>query len=1631
MSKNYFAFIVFIVLSINISAQDSYWFQTVTKHSNITKDEVPLEHIEFNLNTASLLNFFKKAPNRLTQKRSQIVISLPNEKGELNSYQLFEASNFHPELEAKYPQIKAYIGKGINNGATARISYSPSLGLSVSIFNLDRPTTLIKPLDYNNGVYAVFSRNELDESSSDFECTTIESARREITSSGLTNRNANDSHLRLYRAAISTTGEYSQFYLDGFETTDEERKGKVLAAINQSLTRINGIFERDFGVTMQLISNNDAIIFLDTFTDPYNVDNLIIQNTIDTIIGDSNYDIGHLFAYEGSIYGNAGCIACVCTTGSKGSAYTVHSNPNSDHFNLIASHEFGHQYGGWHVQSTLNCRSSNELQEVEPGSGSSIMGYAGICSPSVQDNPDDYFNYVDIRDVAQWTINDSSCAQLTGLTNTAPIVSAGNDFTIPMSTAFILEGTGSDPEGDQISFCWEENDPENPFSSDTPQPTRQFGPMFRSKLPVESPNRYMPQLSDVVNGNLTPTWEVVPSVARTMDFVLTVRDNNPSVGQTASDEMTVTVTDTAGPFIVTSQTTNEVWNVGENTTVTWDVANTNVAPVNVTEVDIFLSIDGGFTYPYTIATGIANDGSEIINIPNVPTTTEARVMVRGANSIFYAINSSNFEVQASEFVMNFTESNMTVCKPNDAVYNFTYNTFLGFNETTVFSALNLPAGVTVTFSQPSASGNNTNIQITISNTALVANGSYDITINGTSDSAQKNSIITLELYDVNLLAPSLQFPENNETTVDVNSIFTWQEDINASSYDIDIALDPSFNTIVLSETTLINSYNVLGLDYSTVYYWRVKSVNDCGISDYSNVNEFITLCVAPSNILITDIMSDSVEVSWLENGNATTWEIEIVEDGDLPTGVGVLTSNNPYSISGLNSFTTYDIYVRSECGGDNNSAWIGPLSFTTAANFCNGDHFYDSGGLDGDYSSGEYITTVIAPSAGNNSVTVTFNEFQLENSYDYLYIYDGPDINASFLGQFTGTANPGTFTSSHPSGALTFVFFSDGSVTGSGWDATVTCQFITCPDPIDLIVSNLMFNSADLSWTAIGNETTWELEYGLTGFSQGTGTLINTSINPTTLTGLNASTSYDVYIRANCGANSGEDDSNWLGPVTFTTMSDFCSGDHFYDSGGANLNYQSGEDITTVIAPSEGYNSVTVSFNSFQLENCCDYLRVYDGLDINAPFLGQYNGSTIPDSFTSNNPSGALTFRFTSDGSVTRSGWDATVICETIICPDVSDFLVENVSLSSADLSWIAGGSEITWEIEYGPLGFTQGDGTSLILNASPYTLDNLDLDTTYDIYIRGNCGINSSEEDSNWIGPVTFTTLDITSPGILVAELTDELQGEVTLNWGAIANFTGSWLLNFNHDCNSSYSQIEIIFYENYTFFIPSEDNYGTWEMIDNQVIWTYDEGFQYSGVITGNYMEGTNDNDGCWYADKIVDSNYTSYVIGNLSSLGWVNTNVNEDISITSTITSTAFGFLEYNIYRNNEFLASTTETTYIDMLPSFGTYNYYITSVFSEGESEASNIETIVWENLNVKENELEGIEIFPNPTESVLNINSAIPIESIEVFSILGQKLMFITSKNTKNQLDMSPLGVGTYFVKVWSNQQFNIYKVIKK
>ncbi len=1390
-------------------SQNNYWTVSQTKINSENTVDQPLHFKQYTLDATNLLIHLKKATTFSGNSYSKATIELPNEKGELIKFRIYEKSNFAPELAAKYPEIKSFIGISEKNKYTANISYSPYQGLNVAILNPKQSTTLIKPTIIGGNTYIVFSRNEISKENP-FECEDVTAAR--TNNSALDTRNINDGFLRKYRVAISTTAEFSQFWLDGTETTDAERKAKVIAAINVTLTRINGIFERDFSLTMELISNNDQVVYLNSNTDPYDgVSNSILQNTLDTVIGDANYDVGHLFHFEGTIHGNAGCIACVCTSGSKGSGWTGHSAPDSDNFNLISAHEFGHQFGGWHVQSSSNCRSANEMQEVEPGSGSTIMGYAGICPANVQSGPDDYFNYVDIRDVIQWTRNDSSCAQLIASGNTTPTVNAGNDFTIPKSTPFILEGSGNDADGDAISFCWEENDPENPFSSSAPTPTRSQGPMFRSLLPVSVPNRYMPNIADVAAG-ISPTWEVLPSINRTMDFVLTVRDNHAIGAQTASDEMTVTVDANAGPFVVTSQSSSETWNVGDSVNLSWNVANTDQAPINCSNVDVFLSIDGGLTYPYTIATNIANSGNASFFLPNVPSTSQGRIMVRAKNNIFYAINAANITIQASEFVMNFANIHEQSCKPNDVVFNFTYHTFLGFNETTTFSVQNLPAGAIITFNPATAIADGTTVQAVISNTSAIALGEHNIIITGTSVSSEKNANVSFTIFDSTIAIPTLTNPLNGETSIDPFGTLNWNSDINAENYTVEIATDAAFSTIVETATVTTNQYQPSNLNYDTTYYWRVKTNNTCGSSSYSNAFSFTTFCVAPSNVIVSNVLIDNALLSWTENGNATSWEIEVVPIGNTPTGIGVLTTTNPYTISGLNSSTEYVVYVRSSCGSGNFSDWISSNSFTTAVDFCSGDHFYDTGGASNPYSNGENYTVTIAPSTGNNTVMVTFNSFNLESGYDYLYVYDGSDINAPLLGSFSGSTIPGPFTSNNPNGTLTFWFISDGSVTYNGWDATVTCLNITCPTPNSFTAQNISYNSLDLSWNAGDSESAWEIEYGLSGFSQGNGTLFQTSTNPQSITGLNPNTTYDFYIRANCGANIGDDDSLWVGPITATTLvscpqpfgiyvnTTYNSAEVSWTPGGLEANWEIEYGLygftqgsgTLVQTSSNPYTITGLNPDTaYQV-----YIRANCGANIGDDD-SNWNGPIYFYTQSLPGPSNLTTSLDQNTGNVTLN-WDAanyngnsdfetyyiyrdgalvaTSVFETYTdnlpiygnyyyyvrakynqgesystnteyvlwesCPTPSNLIASNETVNSVDLTWDVGYSETAWEIEYGNFGFNQGTGTYVQATTNPFTLSGLNHSTKYDVYLRANCGTNPGDDDSNWIGPITFSTL-------------------------------------------------------------------------------------------------------------------------------------------------------------------------------------------------------------------------------------------------------------------------------------------------
>ena len=404
------------------------------------------------------------------------------------------------------------------------------------------------------------------------------------------------------------------------------------------MTRINGVFEKEIALTMVIIANNTEIIFLNAGSDPYTNNNggaMLGQNqsTINSIIGTANYDIGHVFSTGG---GGIASLGSVCGS-SKAQGVTGLPQPIGDDFYInYVAHEMGHQFRANHTQN--NSCQRNNATSMEPGSASTIMGYAGICSPNVQNNSDAYFHAISIQEMWGFIsiLGGSACPVETNTGNAPPTADAGLNYTIPRTTPFILKGIATDPDTeDVLSHNWEQMNQQ--IGTMPPQNTSAFGPMFRSENSLISPNRYMPKLSTVLNGQTQTTWEVVPSVSRTMKFRYTVRDNVAGGSSSASDDTVITVDGDSGPFVVTSQNTSTTWSPQSNETITWDVAGTDVAPVDSPNVDILFSTNGGQTYDVVIAEDIPNNGSAAISAPNL-NTTSGRFMIISSNNIFYDIN---------------------------------------------------------------------------------------------------------------------------------------------------------------------------------------------------------------------------------------------------------------------------------------------------------------------------------------------------------------------------------------------------------------------------------------------------------------------------------------------------------------------------------------------------------------------------------------------------------------------------------------------------------------------------------------------------------------------------------------------------------------------------------------------------------------------------------------------------------------------------------------------------------------------------------------------------------------------------------------------------------------------------------
>lgn len=594
----------------------------------------------FKLDQSSLQAQLKDAPEKFSGKKGAI-ISIPNAEGKIEKYQVWEFSNFSPELQAKYPNIKSYMGVGVTDPTSyLRLSVS-DFGVSTFV-NRAGKSEFIEPFAGDRSVYGVYeSSARLKSEDEEFICSTPFSELAENAETSETSK-ASNQIFKTFRLAVSTNGEYSQYHVGlAGETgaTDEVKKAVVLAAINATMTRVNGVFERDLAVHLNLIDNL-SIIFLDPNTDPYgSMSTSTVQTVMNTYVENENYDIGHLFAFAAP-NGSAGYIGGVCTNGQKGSAFTSHRTPISDVFDIdYVAHEMGHQLGANH---TFTYGYEGSVAQVEPGSGNTIMAYTGITQDyDVQFNSNDFFSVPNLNQI-QTRLNSKTCSVNTPITNTPPVVDAGANYTIPQSTPFLLKGTASDADGDAMIYSWEQNNtPTSAFtgSNSITYPTKTSGPMFKAYAPGSSKERYFPNYNMVLSGLTTTKWESLASVGRSMSFNFTARDNSANGPQTATDQTIITVNAAAGPFVTTAPAFGAELTSGTNFTVTWDVANTNVAPVNTQFVNILLSKDGGETFT-TLLANTANDGSEQVAIPANSISENAFIKVEAVDNVYFALSPS-------------------------------------------------------------------------------------------------------------------------------------------------------------------------------------------------------------------------------------------------------------------------------------------------------------------------------------------------------------------------------------------------------------------------------------------------------------------------------------------------------------------------------------------------------------------------------------------------------------------------------------------------------------------------------------------------------------------------------------------------------------------------------------------------------------------------------------------------------------------------------------------------------------------------------------------------------------------------------------------------------------------------------
>jgi hypothetical protein len=599
------------------------------------------------LDTAAMRGLLAQAPMEFTPEAfaQPLAIELPHPDGGFQTFLIVESPVMEPALQAQFPEIRTYVGQGVDDpAASVRLDLTPQ-GFHAQVLSPDHGSWYIDP--YTRGdatLHTSYFKSDLANPHwGNFNCDLFDFGQDD--GNGFPARTPRtDALLRTYRVAVACTGEYAAFH--GGTVTSAQ------AAIVTAMNRVTGVYEVEVGVRMTLVANNTQVVFTNSSTDPFsNNDGFSMlgqnQSSMDSRIGSGNYDIGHVFSTGG---GGVAGLGVVCRSNNKARGVTGLPAPTGDPFYIdYVAHEMGHQFGANHTfnSSTSSCGGGNRNGSTayEPGSASTIMGYAGICgSDNVQNNSDPYFHSISFDEIRSYITSGSggNCDVTINTGNNAPDVNAGPNYTIPSRTPFLLAPTSvSDADsGDVLSVGWEQR---NLGSSITlASGDNGSSAIIRSRGGTTGLSRSIPPLANVLN-NTNAKADIKPTTSRTMTFRAIVRDNHAGGGGIGTDDMTVTSVAAAGPFQITFP--NSAMSLEGPITVTWDVAGTTGNGINCANVRISLSTDGGNTFPFELAASTPNDGSQSVTLPAV-TTTQARIKIEAVGNIFYDISNANFTIES-------------------------------------------------------------------------------------------------------------------------------------------------------------------------------------------------------------------------------------------------------------------------------------------------------------------------------------------------------------------------------------------------------------------------------------------------------------------------------------------------------------------------------------------------------------------------------------------------------------------------------------------------------------------------------------------------------------------------------------------------------------------------------------------------------------------------------------------------------------------------------------------------------------------------------------------------------------------------------------------------------------------------